>query len=47
MDLVERFLPDAKRHRTLRALVVFAAVQSTYKGPVTPGSALSLVYTFA
>ncbi len=47
MDLVDRFLPDARKHRTLRALVAFAAVQSTYKGPFTPGSALCLVYTFA
>ncbi len=47
MDLIDRFLPDRKRHRTLRALVAFAAVQSTYKGPFTPGSALCLVYTFA
>lgn len=47
MDLVDRFLPDAKRHRTLRALMAFAAVQSTYKGPFTPGSALCLVYTLA
>jgi phytoene dehydrogenase-like protein len=47
MDLVDRFLPDRKRHRTLRALCAFAAVQSTYKGPFTPGSALCLVYTFA
>ncbi|HTF36621.1 MAG TPA: NAD(P)/FAD-dependent oxidoreductase [Myxococcota bacterium] len=47
MDLVDRFLPDVKKHRTLRALVAFAAVQSTYKGPFTPGSALCLVYTFA
>lgn len=47
MDLIDRFLPDAKRHRTLRALAAFAAVQSTYKGPFTPGSALCLVYTFA
>lgn len=47
MDLVDRFLPDRKKHRTLRALVSFAAVQSTYKGPYTPGSALCLVYTFA
>src|SRR4029077_20225595 len=47
MDLLDRFLPDVKRHRTLRALVAFAAVQSTYKGPFTPGSALCLVYTFA
>src|SRR6185295_12516445 len=36
MDLVDRFLPDKQRHRTLRALVAFAAVQSTYKGPFTP-----------
>jgi len=47
MDLVDRFLPDRRRHRTLRALVAFAAVQSTYKGPFDPGSALCLVYTFA
>jgi phytoene dehydrogenase-like protein len=47
MDLVNRFLPNEKKHRTLRALVAFAAVQSTYKGPFTPGSALCLVYTFA
>jgi len=47
MDLVDRFLPDRERHRTLRALAAFAAVQSTYKGPFTPGSALCLVYTFA
>jgi phytoene dehydrogenase-like protein len=47
MDLVERFLPNRRRHRTLRALVSFAAVQSTYKGPFSPGSALCLVYTFA
>ncbi|HTO71316.1 MAG TPA: NAD(P)/FAD-dependent oxidoreductase [Myxococcota bacterium] len=47
MDLVNRFLPDREKHRTLRALVAFAAVQSTYKGPFTPGSALCLVYTFA
>ncbi|MEW6270342.1 MAG: NAD(P)/FAD-dependent oxidoreductase [Thermodesulfobacteriota bacterium] len=47
MELVDRFLPDRRKHRTLRALVAFAAVQSTYKGPYTPGSALCLVYTFA
>ena len=47
MDLINRFLPDVERHRTLRALAAFAAVQSTYKGPFTPGSALCLVYTFA
>jgi phytoene dehydrogenase-like protein len=47
MDLIERFFPDAEKHRTLRALLCFAAIQSTYKGPFTPGSALCLVYTLA
>lgn len=45
MDLVDRFFPDRKRHRTLRAMMAFAAIQSTYKGPYTPGSALCLIYT--
>ena len=36
-----------KKHHTLRSLLAFAAIQSTYKGPYTPGSALCLVYTFA
>jgi phytoene dehydrogenase-like protein len=45
MDLVDRFFPDRKRHRTLRAMMAFAAIQSTYKGPYSPGSALCLIYT--
>jgi len=47
MDLVDRFFPDRERHRPLRALLAFAAVQSTYKGPYTPGSAFCLVYTLS
>lgn len=47
MDVIERFFPDAERHRTLRALLAFAAIQSTFKGPYTPGSAFCLVYTMA
>ena len=47
MDLIERFFPDPVKHRTLRSLLCFAAIQSTYKGPYTPGSALCLVYTLA
>jgi phytoene dehydrogenase-like protein len=47
MDLIERFFPDAVRHRALRAQLAFAAVQSTYKGPYTPGSAFCLVYTLS
>jgi phytoene dehydrogenase-like protein len=47
MDLIDRFFPDEVRHRTLRAQLAFAAVQSTYKGPFTPGSAFCLVYTLS
>ena len=47
MDLIDRFFPDAERHRALRAQLAFAAVQSTYKGPFTPGSAFCLVYTLS
>jgi phytoene dehydrogenase-like protein len=47
MDLIDRFFPDAERHRPLRAQLAFAAVQSTYKGPFTPGSAFCLVYTLS
>lgn len=47
MDVIDRFFPDRRKHHTFRALLAFAAIQSTYKGPYTPGSALCLVYTFA
>jgi phytoene dehydrogenase-like protein len=47
MDIVNRFFPDPEKHRTLRALLSFAAIQSTYKGPYSPGSAFCLVYTMA
>jgi len=47
MDLIDRFFPDRVKHRTLRALLAFAAIQSTYKGPYSPGSAFCLVYTLA
>ncbi len=47
MDLIDRFFPDEVRHRPLRAQLAFAAVQSTYKGPYTPGSAFCLIYTLS
>jgi phytoene dehydrogenase-like protein len=47
MDLVDRFFPDPVRHKTFRSLLCFAAIQSTYKGPYSPGSAFCLVYTMA
>lgn len=47
MDVIDRFFPDPVRHRELRAILAFAATQSTYKGPYSEGSALCLVYTMA
>jgi phytoene dehydrogenase-like protein len=47
MDIIERFFPDKEKHRTLRAMLCFAAIQSTYKGPFTKGSAMCLIYTLA
>ena len=47
MDLINRFFPDPVKHQTFRALLSFAAIQSTYKGPLSPGSAFCLVYTMA
>ncbi len=47
MDIIDRFFPDKEKHRVLRGNMAFAAVQATYKGPYTPGSALCLVYTLA
>jgi phytoene dehydrogenase-like protein len=47
MDILDKFFPDEIKHRELRASMAFAAVQATYKGPYSPGSALCLVYTMA
>ena len=47
MDIIDRFFPDKKKHSAMRATLAFAAIQSTYKGPYSKGSAMCLVYTFA
>jgi phytoene dehydrogenase-like protein len=47
MEVIDRFFPDKKKHMELRANLAFAAIQSTYKGPYTPGSAMCLVFTMA
>lgn len=47
MDVIDKFLPDKIKHKELRANMAFAAIQSTYKGPYTKGSAICLVYTMA
>jgi phytoene dehydrogenase-like protein len=47
MDVLERFFPDPDKHRVLRSLLAFLAVNSTYKGPWTPGSATCLAFGLA
>jgi phytoene dehydrogenase-like protein len=47
MDVVGRFLPDRDRHQQLRSMLSFLAVNSTYLGPFTPGSALCLAFALA
>lgn len=47
MDVLDRFFPDAEKHRMLRAMLAFLAVNSTYRGPWTPGSALCLAFALA
>ena len=47
MDVVDRFLPDRERHAMLRGMLAFLAVNSTYRGPYTPGSAMCLAFAMA
>lgn len=46
-DVVDRFLPDKEKHAALRAMLSFLAVNTTYRGPATPGSAAGLAYGLA
>jgi phytoene dehydrogenase-like protein len=47
MDVVDRYLPDPVQHATVRSMLAFLAVNSTYRGPYTPGSALCLAFALA
>ena len=47
MDVVDRFLPDRRRHAPVRSMLAFLAVNSTFRGPWTPGSALCLAFALA
>jgi phytoene dehydrogenase-like protein len=47
MDVVDRFLPDKVAHAPVRSMLAFLAVNSTYRGPYTPGSALCLAFALA
>jgi phytoene dehydrogenase-like protein len=47
MDIIDKFFPDPIKHKELRANMAFAAVQATFKGPYSKGSAMCLIYTMA
>ena len=47
MDVVDRFLPDPVKHAPMRSMLSFLAVNSTYRGPYSPGSALCLAFALA
>jgi phytoene dehydrogenase-like protein len=47
MDVVDRYLPDADKHAPVRSMLAFLAVNSTYRGPYTPGSAMCLAFALA
>jgi phytoene dehydrogenase-like protein len=47
MDAIDRFLPDRQKHAVLRGMLAFLAINSTYRGPYTPGSATCLAFALA
>jgi len=47
MDVVDRFFPDPGKHKVIRTMLAFLAVNSTFRGPYTPGSAACLFYALA
>lgn len=47
MDVVDRFLPSREKHSVIRGMLAFLAVNSTYRGPYTPGSATCLAFALS
>jgi phytoene dehydrogenase-like protein len=47
MDAIDRYLPDKDKHAVMRGMLAFLAVNSTYRGPYTPGSATCLAFALA
>jgi len=47
MDVVDTYLPDRTRHAQMRALLAFLSVNSTFRGPYTPGSAMCMAFALA
>lgn len=46
-DVLDRYLPDREKHGALRGMLSLLAVNTTYRGPATPGTAAALAYGFA
>jgi phytoene dehydrogenase-like protein len=46
-DVLDRYLPDKHKHAALRGMLAFLAVNSTYRGPASPGSAAGLAFGMA
>ena len=47
MDVVDKYVPDRVKHAPVRSMLAFLAVNSTYRGPYTPGSAMCLAFALA
>jgi phytoene dehydrogenase-like protein len=47
MDVIDQFLPDPVKHAPVRSMLAFLAVNSTFRGPFSPGSALCLAFALA
>ena len=46
-DILDRYLPEKQRHAAMRGMLAFLAVNSTYRGPSSPGSAAALAFGMA
>ncbi|MGD9619600.1 MAG: phytoene desaturase family protein [Mycolicibacterium sp.] len=46
-DVLDRYLPEREKHGALRGMLAFLAVNTTYRGPATPGSAAALAFGLA
>lgn len=46
-DVLDRYFPDKEKHGALRGMLAFLAVNTTYRGPATPGSAAALAFGLA
>jgi phytoene dehydrogenase-like protein len=46
-DVLDRYLPDREKHGALRGMLALLAVNTTYRGPATPGTAAAFAFGLA